>query len=711
MLPPMPKGPAQSSPPHAAAEAAPRRPVDGEVWALLGLALSVLFVYVPLKMLAGGVLFGADAFTLHVRRLEFAREHLFGPSPSLPAWYPRELLGTPFWSNLQNFPLIPTRLPLLLVDPWAAHGVGVNIAAVLSAAFTYLLCRRLGLGRLGAALAGWTFACCGFFSSRVMAGHLPLLEAYPALPLLLWLVERGRAADSPRSLRLCLLALALATASTIVAGHPQLPIYAIGAALLYLPVRLHWRGAVAAAAAIAAGVGCMSFVLLPMARLVGRSTRVLHLAPPVNDVWFPAWRIPALVWPWVREPDDRYLRWDTDCYVGILSLAALLFLTARAVVSRRLPARPWTFLTLTAAAALILALPRPWADSSGGSWTLLRSPARQAYVTVFAMAVATGAAVDLLVRWRGRLGAGGAAGVALAIAAVIAGHVTDLWLHAAPHVEAVDPPQDNGVPQGLAQGVGDGRVAMDTEHIDPINRRLDDVGVFDSILLARPYRAVIALWGRPSDTNTQLINGPDLPPRALQWAGVRLVVSRRGDLALPIVQKAQTLAVYQVPDPLPRVGFIPRSGAQFMDEAALQRELRSGAAPRPDRILLPPAASAGDQPGPGATSAAPPARVTYRRPGPDRIDVTLTAPVDGYVRILETPDDGWTATLDGRPVELLVADGFVSAVQVPAGTHEIRMTYATPGVVTGALLSAIAAAALALLIAAAPRLAPPTAGA
>jgi len=91
--------------------------------------------------------------------------------------------------------------------------------------------------------------------------------------------------------------------------------------------------------------------------------------------------------------------------------------------------------------------------------------------------------------------------------------------------------------------------------------------------------------------------------------------------------------------------------------------------------------------------------------------VTVTAPSDGYVRILETPDTGWTATLDGRPVELLVADGFVSAVQVPAGTHEIRMTYATPGVTTGALLSAIAAAALALLITTAPRLAPPTAGA
>jgi hypothetical protein len=707
----MPQGRPRSIDPPRGAGAPPGRRVSGDTWAVLTLSLAVLAVYLPPKLLAGSVLYGADAFSLHVRRLEFAREYLFGPSPGLPAWYPRELLGTPFWSNLQNFPLIPTRLPLLLVDPWAAHGLGVNVAAVLSATFTFLFCRRLGTGRLGAAVAGWTFACCGYFSSRVMWGHLPLLEAYPTLPLLLWLVERYRAADSHRALRLGLLALALATACTVVAGHPQLPAYAVGTALLYLPVRLSWRRAVAGAVAMAAGAGCMAFVLFPMARLIGRSTRVLPLAPPVNDVWFPAWRIPSFVWPWLREPENRYVYWDTDCYVGLLALAAVVLLTTRSFVRRRVPAGPWAYLALVAAAALLLALPRPWADPSGGAWTLLRSPARQVYVTVFALAVATGAAVDVLVRWRGRLRAGAAAGAALAIAAVVTAHVADVWHHAAPFVVAVDPPPDPGVPPGLAQGVGDGRVAMDTVHIDPLNRRLDDVGVFDSILLARPYRALMALSGQPQDFNTQIINGPELPARALAWAGVRMVVSKRADLPLQPIQKGETLTVYTVPDPLPRAGFIPHSGARFMNDEAVQRELRSGITPRTDRILLPPTASSGDPEPQGEPATAPPADVKYRRASPDRIEVAVTAPVDGYVRILETPDVGWTATLDGRPVELLVADGFVSAVQVPSGTHEIAMTYSTPGAAAGAALSLLAAAALAVLIAAAPRLAPPAAGA
>ncbi len=112
-------------------------------------------------------------------------------TPYIAAWYPHELLGAPFAANLQNFPLIPTRLILLLLDPSVAYAVGVAIAAALAALFTYLYCRRLGLSEVASITAGWTFACAGYFGCRVTAGHLPLLEAYPALPLLLWLAERA----------------------------------------------------------------------------------------------------------------------------------------------------------------------------------------------------------------------------------------------------------------------------------------------------------------------------------------------------------------------------------------------------------------------------------------------------------------------------------------------------------------------------------------
>src|SRR5690349_18912382 len=159
------------------------------------LVLTAAIYFRPAVVFKNQTLIGADYSQLHERHIAFARDALFGPKHFLPAWYPRELFGAPFSANLQSFPWIPTRLILFLFDPSVSFSIGVWMAAALAALFSYLYCRRMGISEIGSVAAAWTFACAGFFASRVMAGHLPLLEAYPALPLLLWLVERAIAPD------------------------------------------------------------------------------------------------------------------------------------------------------------------------------------------------------------------------------------------------------------------------------------------------------------------------------------------------------------------------------------------------------------------------------------------------------------------------------------------------------------------------------------
>jgi hypothetical protein len=113
---------------------------------LLVMAIAVLAVYFPIQTSPGdNTLLGLDFDQLHMRRLEFAESALFGPHPHLPGWYPRELLGTPFWSNIQDFPLLPTRLILLLFDPLAAYAIGVIMAAELAALFTFIYGQTIGL--------------------------------------------------------------------------------------------------------------------------------------------------------------------------------------------------------------------------------------------------------------------------------------------------------------------------------------------------------------------------------------------------------------------------------------------------------------------------------------------------------------------------------------------------------------------------------------
>jgi hypothetical protein len=248
------------------------------------LAITGVF-YLRVPILRGvAVLAGMDYDQLHIRRIRFARQALFSVRHTLPAWYPHELLGSPFAANLQSFPWIPTRLLLLPLDPSFIYAAAVPLAAALAAIFTFLFCRRAGLTRTGSVAAGGTFACAGFFASRVLAGHLPLLEAYPALPLLFWLVDRALAPDRAARHRFDLAVLAFAGACIAAAGHPQLPAYALASALLYTLYIGSDAPRARVAGAITLGAGLTLAVWWPMLLLIGRSTRMLRLSPAGNDI-------------------------------------------------------------------------------------------------------------------------------------------------------------------------------------------------------------------------------------------------------------------------------------------------------------------------------------------------------------------------------------------------------------------------------------------
>src|SRR5579864_2025255 len=195
---------------------APIAPLSTKYCAVVGMMIAAVATYVPWRVLtAKQVLFGWDYGLLHMRRLIFARNSVLA-GHSIPGWYPRQMLGSPFAANLQNFPWIPSHLVLLLFDPHFEYALGIALAAALGAMFTFLFARRMELSPLASAAAGWTFVCAGPFAARVMTGELSALEAYFALPCLLWL------ADSRK-----FLALAVATAAIVCAGHPQLPAYAV----------------------------------------------------------------------------------------------------------------------------------------------------------------------------------------------------------------------------------------------------------------------------------------------------------------------------------------------------------------------------------------------------------------------------------------------------------------------------------------------------
>lgn len=606
------------------------------------MVIATAAVYVRPGMVTGAeALFGSDYEMLHRWRMEFARQ-----SYSVPGWNPHFAMGAPFAANLQSFPWIPTRLVLLLFDPAIAFGVGVLIAALLSAWFMYLFGRRCGLSGIAAAVAGWTFACAGYFSSRVMAGHLPLLEAYPALPMLLWMIER--CGERRRDL----LVLALGTACVVVAGHPQVPAYAIAVALAYIWVCGRHR--LRATAAIVFGAGLTLAVWWPMLLLIGRSTRVLHLAAPDNDIAMPYSRLLALIVPGIHGwagpvglsetnpfagfPNNAYF-WDTASYMGVLPWLAVAVLLA----SRRVPDRRSRFLAWAGAIAFVCSLPvaAPLLHALPG--TFLRSPARLFYIVTFCVAVAVGFAVDALRR----------ANKALLMAALVVAHVVDLAWFDRRFIETF--PRDDKTPfeaELRADPPASFRIAEQREDdIFPYEKTYDDAGGFDSIFLPGYDRLFMNYAGRPPDTNEQVFDASTLPPAALASMSVKYVITEDERSDLDLVATEGDAYLYRVKDPSPRATWVG-------EQTAMQ----------------------------------------YTRPSPDEIEIAVDARAPGHVRVNESYDPGWSASIDGSSAPVVEADGYAISVAVPSGSHIIQLAYSTPGRMTGIALSAASLVLLALCL-------------
>ena len=434
-----------------------------------------------------------------------------------------------------------------------------------------------------------------------------------------------------------------------------------------------------------------------MSLLIQHSTRVLPLAPADNDIAMPYGRLLALIWPgrdgWPGildlsgenlfhgYPNGAYF-WDTVSYIGLLPLFAILLLVALGLTNKGLPAAPFAFLTALGMGAFILSLPLAEPIYRLIPGTFLRSPARLFYFCTFAAAVALGGAVSWFMRsdWfsvRIRQ---------IILVACLVGHAADLGGFTRMFVR---PANEEDFPRPFAEVLDrelDGsRIASeDMAHHD----RYDDAGIFDSILLANPYRAMLGLAGSPRNVNEQLVNAAEFPLPALQAAGVRFVITSQTRRDLELVYSTEQDLLYRVPDPFPRAAFFDGGRVDFLfNNAVLDRFIAN---PRRDRLLLPLGAERTYTPGAATNLQADterPVEVKYSRPSSDEIHIEAAPGRPGFVAVLESYDPGWRATVDGVAAPVVMANGFSMAVPVKAGRHAIVLRYYTPGRRLGILLS------------------------
>jgi hypothetical protein len=92
--------------------------------------------------------------------------------------------------------------------------------------------------------------------------------------------------------------------------------------------------------------------------------------------------------------------------------------------------------------------------------------------------------------------------------------------------------------------------------------------------------------------------------------------------------------------------------------------------------------------GPALRSMRPPLPCDVVRYRPEAVELRCVAPEPALLVLAEQHAAGWDVAVDGRPARLLRADVALRAVALGPGTHTVRFSYRTPGLLAGAATSA-----------------------
>jgi hypothetical protein len=676
---------------------------------------------------------GVDWQQLHLP----AREYLAAAlrAGRLPLWNPHVSLGRPFLADIETAVFYPPNLAYVVLEPTLAYALLAATHATLAVMGVLLLGRRLRL----APWAGWL--CAALFVSgealvaRLQSGQTHYAHAITYLPLALLLAVR--LVDGVSWGRV--LALAVTLALQLLCGHPQiawLTWLGLGAFVLGRTdlgpgdLRQGVRGLLALAVALAAALALAAPTLLPFLELAGQGNRASHSAELSGREG-----MSAFYWSSLAVPDGgvRAFYWEFNVYAGVCVLVggiAGLLATWRERETRGLVAMALVG-ALLASGAHTPAFSLFYALLPGTS--LFRLHARAALLVVLALVLGLG----LLLSRRPRPSAAGMAlalGVASAVLLTVAyrsfapGSVSPLpalprlaWIAAALAVLAGALAARGGRVSGIAAAavafvalvdVGSAlpsakrawNMEVRRQGERPLHEALLRLGLYDrrgipprvavppelvrenagvvygwshiagyqAVSLARvwgfvhgslgiapprestfpspqiyergpfPYDSMSLVAGVDPST-WQLVGRRDADPRAYVATGVRRVGHWREAVALM------------------------RAGHDFHDVALMEAPLAAGLVERR---------------GTGTRASA-----HILSFAPEEIAVRIESEVAGVLVLAEPWYPGWQATVDGAPGGCLPANGWMRAVPVPAGRHQVRLRFRSRWLGAGLLLA------------------------
>lgn len=646
----------------------------------------------------------------------------------LPLWSPHAYCGVPLAANGQASVFFPLNLLAWLVPRYWTFTFAALVKLWVGGLFTYLFCARRGLAGIPGLLAASTFTAGGWMT--VWMGH-PHTQVAMTLPMLFWGADRWVARPDARGFAL----LALIAGLGWLGGHPETAIHAQGAAFAYAVFRIGYeangrlRRLLGFVGALALGLAIAGVQLVPLAEYLLQSDALASRA--VRDLDEP------VPWPFVVTllvprffgqhrndtwwfPIENWNLNEVSAYVGAGALllavlgigrarrdgelgffwilggmcAAAIYVPGVQEILGRIPVLRATWETrlllvlgfaLAIAAArsmrqVLAALPltpesrhlaRGIVRVAAGleaviliSWSLVRlgftgdvrDPDFTLWCAVAAGAVAASAALLLAVSSAGPARRSAVAGVFLMLA------VAELFIWSYDYVGFTD-----------------------AEHLAPRNDLTD-------ILLHDPGPHRIFPIGRILPPNTQALYGVST---ILGYDAVE--VRRYRQAIAPILKSSFGTRGGKVPEPL-RPLFDRLNVKYFVAEPGLSVRgdgirpifrgpegsifLNEHAWPR--AFWMPTV-----ELGVGRAMSHASAAVEILSDAPHESIYRLKAPADGFLLVSDTFYPGWFAVVDGERQPILQWNGAFRAVSVPAGEHQVRMTYRPASFSIGLVLTMV----------------------
>ena len=307
--------------------------------------------------------------------------------------------GFPAFADPQAMVLSPLRI---LGAHYNAAVVWIYVWAALGA---YGLGRHLSGLRGGGALAALVYACGGPMLAHL--GHLTIVYSAAWAPWMLWAVAAAR--GSWPAVAVCGGAAAIGLAP--LGGHPQIFVYAVGAAAAYAlfavataPSSMRAAWSTRYAVMFASGAALASVQLLPMAELAQRSLRTHFSFAEFTTYSLSPAELLLLVFPnlWGGTRIPYFGSWNLTELATCCGMTAAMLAIAAFSARRRAP--DVAFFGIVALVAMAFAL---------GSYTPLahvvyalpglgqfRAPGRAAFTTTLALAILAAFGYQALVEGR-----------------------------------------------------------------------------------------------------------------------------------------------------------------------------------------------------------------------------------------------------------------------------------------------------------------------